>query len=118
MLDRHRIEADVTAESNQDVSVLVRFEEGKTQPWSMSGLAKGIKNQVVVGQDRHGARAGGCDAAEEGQHAVATAHARLTRAERPARQARSPRSKSCRTTLVLRIALRTIYLDVNLVLHA
>ena len=42
-LDRHGLAADVTAESNQDVSVLVRFEEGAAQPWSMSGLAKGTK---------------------------------------------------------------------------
>ncbi len=42
-LDRHGLAGDVTAESNQDVSVLVRFEEGAAQPWSMSGLAKGIK---------------------------------------------------------------------------
>lgn len=42
-LERHGLEANVTAESNQDVSVLVRFEEGRAQPWSMSGLAKGIK---------------------------------------------------------------------------
>ena len=41
-LDRDGLEADVTDESNQDVSVLVRFEEGQAQPWSMSGLAKGI----------------------------------------------------------------------------
>jgi len=42
-LDRNGLAADVTAESNQDVSVLMRFEEGTAQPWSMSGLAKGIK---------------------------------------------------------------------------
>lgn len=42
-LDRHGLDADVQAESNQDISVLVRFEEGHAQPWSMSGLAKGIK---------------------------------------------------------------------------
>ncbi len=42
-LDRHGLAGDVTAESNQDVSVLVRFEEGAAQPWSKSGLAKGIK---------------------------------------------------------------------------
>ena len=42
-LDRHGLEADGTVESNQDVSVLVRFEDGSAQPWSMSGLAKGIK---------------------------------------------------------------------------
>ena len=42
-LDRHGLEPDVQAESNRDVAVLVRFEEGHAQPWSMSGLAKGIK---------------------------------------------------------------------------
>ena len=42
-LQRHGLAGDVTAESNQDVSVLVRFDEGHAQPWSMSGLAKGIK---------------------------------------------------------------------------
>ncbi|MEO8924438.1 MAG: site-specific integrase [Caldimonas sp.] len=42
-LERHGLEPDVKTESNQDISVLVRFEEGQAQPWSMSGLAKGIK---------------------------------------------------------------------------
>ncbi len=46
-LDRNGLEADVAAESNQDVSVLVRFEEGRAQPWSMSGLAKGIKSLLT-----------------------------------------------------------------------
>jgi integrase len=42
-LERHGLEPGVQAESNQDISILVRFEEGHAQPWSMSGLAKGIK---------------------------------------------------------------------------
>jgi len=42
-LERNGLAADVMAESNQDVSVLMRFEEGTAQPWSMSWLAKGIK---------------------------------------------------------------------------
>ena len=42
-LGRHGLAAGVTGQANQDVPVLVRFEDGKAQPWSMSGLAKGIK---------------------------------------------------------------------------
>ncbi len=42
-LGQRGLAAEVTAESNQDVSVLTRFESGAAQPWSMSGLAKGIK---------------------------------------------------------------------------
>ena len=42
-LGRHGLRGDVAAETNQDVPVLVRFDDGKAQPWSMPGLAKGIK---------------------------------------------------------------------------
>lgn len=42
-LGRHGLREDVAAETNQDVPVLVRFDDEKAQPWSMSGLAKGIK---------------------------------------------------------------------------
>lgn len=46
-LGRHGLEPGVQAESNQDVSILVRFAEGQAQPWSMSGLAKGIKTLLA-----------------------------------------------------------------------
>jgi hypothetical protein len=42
-LDRGGLDPNVCAESNRDVSILTRIEDGVATPLSASGLAKGVK---------------------------------------------------------------------------